>query len=192
MAYREGMRDLLICSKEIVMFATLLRLLWSFSKIGMLGFGGGPSFIPLIQKEVVDVNSWLTEEEFVDALAMGNILPGPIATKMAVYTGYKLAQWPGAVIGVLGTVGPSAILMIVMALFFFTYKDHPKGQALLKAVRPAIVALLAFTAYDIFPQSVKGWDTGIIAVAAFAAIAFLDVHPALVILAAASLGIVVY
>jgi len=79
-----------------------------------------------------------------------------------------------------------------MALFFFQFKDHPKVQATLIAVRPAVVALLALVVYDIFPKSVKGWDTALIAGVTFIAVAFLKIHPALAILAAAIVGVIFY
>ena len=170
----------------------LLRIFIAFAKVGLFGYGGGPSMIPLMQEEVVDAHRWLSTEEFVDALAMGNALPGPIATKMSLYVGYKLAGMPGALAGLMGVVVPSAALMLVLALFFFQFKDHPKVQATLIAVRPAVVALLALVVYDIFPKSVKGWDTALIAGVTFIAVAFLKIHPALAILAAAIVGVIFY
>ncbi len=92
--------------------------------------------IPLVQVEVVDAHHWLTSEEFVDTLAMGNALPGPIATKMSAYIGYKLAGLPGAVVGVTGMILPSIILMLALAGILLTYKDTHYVQASLKAVRP--------------------------------------------------------
>jgi len=170
----------------------LIEILWAFARVGLFGYGGGPSMIPLIQEEAVDRHHWLTMEEFVDALAMGNALPGPIATKMSAYIGYKIAGLPGAVAGVTGMVLPSFILMLVLALFFFRYKDLPHVQSTLKAVRPAIVALLALVVYDVWPHSVTSWHTGAIAAATFAIVAFSNVHPAYAIGVAALLGLLVY
>ncbi len=170
----------------------LLQIFIAFAKVGIFGYGGGPSMIPLIQEEVVNVHGWLTTEEFVDALAMGNSLPGPIATKMSAYVGYKLAGLPGSIAGLLGTVAPSMVLMLVLAVFFLRYKDLPQVQATLKAVRPAVVALLALVVYEIYPKSIQSWDTLLIAVVTFALIAFLKIHPALAIVGAAILGFIVY
>ncbi len=172
--------------------ALLWRIFFAFAKVGIFGYGGGPSMIPLIQEEVVDVHGWLTTEEFVDALAMGNSLPGPIAIKMSAYVGYKLAGVSGSLAGVLGIAAPSMILMLVMAAFFLKYKDVPQVQATLKAVRPAVVALMALVVYEIFPRSITSWDTALIMLVTFAAVAFLKVHPALTILGAAILGLVIY
>ena len=174
------------------MLGTLLRIFIAFAKVGIFGYGGGPSMIPLMQEEVVDANHWLSNEEFVDALAMGNALPGPIATKMSAYIGYKLAGLPGAISGVLGTVLPSMIAMLLIGLVFLQVKDLPQAQSALKAVRPVVVALLAWTTWKVFPPSIKGWDTALLGVAAFIAVTFLDLHPALVILIAAILGMLVY
>lgn len=171
-------------------------LLWeiflAFAKVGILGYGGGPSMIPLVEVEVVQVHHWLTPAEFVDTLAMGNALPGPIATKMAGYVGYQLGGLPGAVAGVAGMVLPSLILMLALGGVLMTYKDTRYVQATLKAVRPVVVALLLVTVWEILPSSVKGWDTALIGVVAFAGVAGLNVHPALAILAAVILGIIVY
>jgi chromate transporter len=174
------------------MLGTLLRIFIAFAKVGIFGYGGGPSMIPLMQREVVNEQHWLNEEDFIDTLALGNALPGPIATKMSAYIGYKLSGLAGAVAGVGGTVLPSMIAMLILGLFFLQFRNLPQSQAALKAVRPAVVALLAWTAWDIAPSGIKGWDTALIAIVSFVAVTFANVHPALVILLTAILGIAVY
>lgn len=171
--------------------ATLWQLFYTFAKVGIFGYGGGPAFIPLVEVEAVDRHHWMTEGQFVDALAAGNALPGPIATKMAAYIGYKVAGYPGATAGVLGMILPSAILMLGLAFVLIKNKNHPLVKGSMTAVRPAIVALMALVVYDIFPHSIKGWDTGIIAVAVFA-LAILKWHPALLIVMSAVVGILLY
>jgi chromate transporter len=174
------------------MFRSWLSLFIAFTKIGVLGYGGGPSMIPLIQEETVEGHKWMTDQEFVDTLAMGNILPGPIATKMSAFIGYKVAGWPGGAFALLGLLWPSLLLMMVVGLVFLRFKDTPYAKAMLTAVRPVVVALLAYTVYTVFPSSVKNVGTGLIALVAFVVVTFLNVHPALVILAAAILGLLVY
>lgn len=80
--------------------------------------------IPLVvQGKVMDIKPWLTTEESVDALARGNALSGPIAVKMSAYVGYKLAGLPGAFIGLLAMIAPSAVLMLILAALFLHYED---------------------------------------------------------------------
>lgn len=170
----------------------LLDIFISFTKVGVFAYGGGPSMIPLVQEEVVDVHGWMSIEEFTDALALGYALPGPIATKMAAYIGYKIAHLPGLIAALLGTVLPSLMMMMVLAAFFWTYKDSPYVQSSLKAVRPAVVGLLFVVVWQMFPKSVTSLTTGLIAVVTFAAIILLNVHPAVAIVASAVIGVIAY
>jgi chromate transporter len=174
------------------MIVQLFDIFISFTKVGAFAYGGGPSMIPLIQEEVVDVHGWMTIEEFTDALAMGYALPGPIATKMAAYVGYKIAHVPGLLVALAGTVLPSLAMMMILAACFWSYKDSPYVQATLTAVRPAVVGLLFVVVWQMFPKSVTSWHTGLIAAAAFAAITLLNVHPALAIVASALVGVAFY
>ncbi len=173
-----------------------MSLLWSiflaFAKVGLFGFGGGQSMMPLVQDEIVNVHCWMTNQEFVDALALGNALPGPIATKMAVHIGYRLAGLRGAAAGLLGIVTPSLVLILALTALFLRYQHLPHISSALRAVRPVVVALLLVTAYTVFPACIVSWDTGVIMIIAFLAVALLKVHPALIILAAAAMGLIVY
>ena len=170
----------------------LLRLFVSFLKAGVFAYGGGPSMIPLVQEEVVDVHGWMTIEEFTDTLAMGYALPGPIATKMAAYIGYRVAHVPGLLVALFGTVFPSLLMMMGLGLSFMAYKDTPVVKAMLKAVRPAVVGLLIVVVWEMAPKSVASWHTAAIAIATFVVIHFLNLHPALAIVATAALGLAVY
>jgi chromate transporter len=195
----------------------LFRLFWVFAKVGLLAYGGGPSMIPLMQQEVVNAN-WLSPQDFVDALALGNALPGPIATKMSLYVGYKQAGLPGALCGLLGTIGPSGVLMLILAAFFLQLKDSPAIKAALVAVRPTVVGLLMWTAYDLGSKVLRNsgvswgtaalanWDKFLIALLVFVAVTYFtgikagngllnfvkSAAPALAILVAAVFGIMVY
>lgn len=173
-------------------FVASLKVFVAFAKAGAFGFGGGPSIIPLIQEEVVDVNSWLTHEQFADALALGNSLPGPIATKMAAYVGYKVGGIGGAIAGVTGMVLPTMVAMLALAAVYFSFKDNPKIGSVMKGVRPVVIALMAMVIYDLFPSSVTSSGTGIVAAMAFVAVVFFHVHPALAIVGGAVLGYIIY
>ncbi len=147
---------------------------------------------------------WVTPDEFADAVAIGNALPGPIAPQVSAYVGYKLAGVAGAIAAAAGTVLPTTVLMLVMIVYFFSIKDSPKIQSMLKAVRPVVVGLLLWTAFDmastVFGAKklgwgaalAQGWDKLAIAGAAFLLLTFTSVNPVLIILGAAILGLVAY
>ncbi len=157
----------------------------------------------LMQRESVNMG-WVTTEEFADALALGNALPGPIAPQVSAYIGYKMAGTWGAVSAVSGTILPSTVLMMVMVIFFFGIKDSPNVAAMLKAVRPIIVGLLLWTTYvmaaSVFNVSKLGWGNGlaqnwdkvIIAIVAFALLTLTEINPVWLVIVGAILGFFVY
>ncbi|THE09707.1 chromate transporter [Bacillus timonensis] len=158
---------------------------------GIVGYGGGPSSIPLVENEVVGRYGWLTVSEFSEVLALGNSLPGPIATKMAGYIGYEVAGIPGSIIAVFATVAPSLILMIVLLGFLYKHKDSPKVKRMSSYVRPAIAVLLGTLAISFFTTSYAdtGWlQTIVIIVVSFVLMEKLKVHPAYVIIGALGYG----
>lgn len=170
----------------------IMLLFFTFAKVGILGYGGGHSIVPLIQAEVVDGCRWLTIGEFTDALAMANALPGPITTKLSIVTGFKVAGISGALVSILGLILPSTILIFLMTAFYLKYKELPAVKGSLRGVRPAVIALLLVVIYNIFPASINSWHTGIIALVAFYLVAFLHLHPAVIIFGAALVGIAFY
>lgn len=154
---------------------------------GILGYGGGPASIPLVENEVVDRYGWYTVQEFSQVLALGNSLPGPIATKMAGYIGYDVGGVLGAIIAVFATVAPSLILMIILLKILLKYKNSPKVKRLTSYVRPIIAILLGVMACDFFVESYEGigiWQTVGIGVISFFMIERWRIHPAIVIVAA--------
>jgi len=119
-----------------------LQIFWVFFIANILGYGGGPSIVPLIQHEVVTVHGWLTLYEFAEIFAMGNALPGPIAPKMAAYIGFGQGGILGAAIGLVATVGPSVILMILLMGLLKRYQDLPQVKRLTRYIRPVIAVLI--------------------------------------------------
>ncbi|MBM7661982.1 chromate transporter [Bacillus mesophilus] len=161
-----------------------IQLFLAFFRVGMLGYGGGPASIPLVHKEVVDKYKWMNDDEFADVLALGNTLPGPIATKMAGYIGYRVAGVLGMINAVLATIVPTIVLMIILLTFLATYKDLPWVSGMSKAVVPIVGVMLASLTWDFFKKSkdTLGWMYAlIIVVASIVLIELLNVHPALLI-----------
>ena len=119
-----------------------LQIFWVFFIANILGYGGGPSIIPLIQHEVVNVYEWLTAAEFAEIFAMGNALPGPIAPKIAAYIGFYQGGVLGSTIGVVATIAPSAILMVVLVGILRRHKDSPRIKRLTRYIQPTIAVLM--------------------------------------------------
>ncbi|OEH84769.1 chromate transporter [Desulfuribacillus stibiiarsenatis] len=170
----------------------LWNLFVAFFRSNIVGFGGGPASIPLIRKEVVDVFEWMTNEEFANALAIGNSLPGPIATKLAAYIGYQVGGVSGAIISIVATVGPTAIAMILLFSFLMKYKDTAAIKGLMKAIQPVIVILLLQVVYEMSKSTYNHYTMGLglITVGAFIGVFFLGIHPVFLIILSMLTGIV--
>jgi len=179
------------------------EIFWLFTRVAFLSWGGGPASLALMQRETIAAG-WITADEFADAVAVGNSLPGPIAPQVSAFIGYKLAGAWGAAAGAAGTVVPTTLLMLAAIAYFYRIRDSATLQAMLQAVRPVVVGFLLWTAYDLglsvfkarslgWGQAVVvGWDKFLIAAVTFGLLTFTRINPAVVIFAAALLGWILY
>ncbi|MCG1009858.1 chromate transporter [Salinicoccus sp. ID82-1] len=162
-----------------------LKIFLAFFIPGVLGYGGGPASIPLVEQEVVQNYGWMTSQEFAEVLALGNALPGPIATKMAGFIGFEVGGVLGATVAVTATVMPSLLLMVFLAGLLYRLKGTKKFDTLTTLIRPVIAILLGIIAFDFFSSSFI--DSGMVHTLILIAASFLmltkfKIHPALVII----------
>ncbi len=130
----------------------LLRLFLSFLQIGLFSVGGGYAAIPLIQNQTVDVNGWLTQEQFMDLATIAEMTPGPIAINGATFVGLRVSGIPGAVAATFGCILPSLVIVSVLAWIYRKYRDLPLLQQVLGSLRPAVVALIAAAGINMLLQ----------------------------------------
>lgn len=150
----------------------------------MLGFGGGLSAIPIMHREVVNINGWMDDEEFADILALGNTLPGPINTKIAGYIGWRLRGFWGLMVGISATIFPTAILMILLLTVLNSYKDKSWVQGMSQAAIPIAGVMIGVMAYDFVKKSKNslGWILSLIFIGAGIVIMqLIGIHPAIFI-----------
>lgn len=121
----------------------ILQLFLSFIQVGLFSVGGGYAAIPLIQYQIVDVHKLMTMAEFTDLITIAEMTPGPISINAATFVGTRLSGIPGALICTLGCIIPSFIICLILAHFYYKYRDFSGVQRVLSALRPAVVALIA-------------------------------------------------
>lgn len=165
----------------------LRQLFWSFFKIGLFTFGSGYAMIQLIEREVVDKKKWFAHDEFFDQFTLAQSAPGPFALNTAVFVGYKMRGWWGALVSVLGVVIPSFVIILLIAVFLVGYKDNPYVKAAFDGMRPAVVALIVWPFIKLFRKLT--WWQMLIAIAVAVAIWWLGLSPIYLLLAAALIGI---
>ncbi|SNZ04972.1 chromate transporter [Terribacillus aidingensis] len=162
------------------------NLFLAFFRVGIFGYGGGPASIPLVEKEVVKQYKWMDDEEFGNTLALGNSLPGPIATKLAGYIGYKVGGWFGMICALVATVIPTVVLLIILFSFVEALSDQPWIRGMTTAVIPVVGVMLAVMTIDFLKKSrngLKSWQIVALLLASVVLIELLHIHPALLILA---------
>jgi len=161
-----------------------MELAIGFARTGVTGYGGGPSTIPLIEFEAVKKYKWMNEDEFVETLALANTLPGPIATKMAAYIGYKVKGYSGATVAILTHILPSIIGMIALLGVLYSFKESPIVSGMVQGVTPVIGFMLLEMAYRFFQNGRKGLGFPImltLSIASLIIVQFLGVHPGILI-----------
>ncbi len=170
----------------------LLQIFLTFFKVGMFTIGGGYAMLPIIQEAVCHEKGWLTDEEFLDSISLTNSLPGPLATNCATFIGFRLKKIPGAIAAILGTICPSIIIILLIAMVFTTAMEQPLVQAFFRGVGPAVFALIVSAVYKL-AKSAKILENKlslIVAVASFALIGFLKITPILIVIGAAVIALV--
>lgn len=165
----------------------LSTIFFSFLKIGMFTFGGGYAMLPLIEQELITKRKWIEQKEFLDLLTLAQSVPGPIAVNTSVFVGYKVRGFGGAVAALLGSVLPSFVIILVIAIFFADIRHNPVVDAAFKGMRPAVVALIIGPVISL----ARGmhWIMFIVIAAAALAIWWLDWSPIYILVTAAAIGI---
>jgi chromate transporter len=175
--------------KRISRTATLGGLFLSFLKIGLTGFGGGFAVLAQIRNLVVLERRWLGEHDFVEALALGQSLPGTSAGNAVTYLGFRLRGWRGAAVSLTGFILPSMLMMIALGALYDRFRALPNTEQLFHGFNAAVVALIAVTAWRMGKHtSSKTWQR-ILIILSFLAVVLLRATVIEVILVAGLIGI---
>jgi chromate transporter len=160
-----------------------------FFGVGAFTFGGGLSMLAFMQDQVVNQLHWLTEREFLDGLALGQLTPGPILM-VAAFVGYKLAGVAGALVAALAIFLPSFLLMLAILPWMARIKEWRWMKAALRGIGPAVIGLLLVALLQMLPAAVTDVFTGLLMLAAVAGLMIWRVGPLPPMLAGATAGFV--
>ncbi len=184
-----------------------LRLIWSYLKIGLFGFGGGYAMLSLLEREIVGPG-WITEKMFTDIVAISQMTPGPIGINSATYIGYAAPMAHGfdhVLWGVLGSllctfvvVLPSFILVAYTSHFISRHKESVAIRGIFKGLRPVVIGLIASAALLLMNSENYGTSTSevvisaVISVAVLAATLMTKIHPIILIILSGIAGLIIY
>lgn len=166
-----------------------LEIFFVFFKIGAFTFGGGYAMIPLIRNEVVNKKQWLTDDEFMNMLAIAQSMPGPIALNTALFVGNKRLGFKGSLFSGAGVILPSFIAILAIALIFTQFKDNPVVERIFRGIRPAVVALIVSPLLGLGKSARITWKNAWIPVAVALSVWLLKISPVYIVLAAIVMGV---
>ena len=165
-----------------------IELYLAFVKIGAFTFGGGLAMMPIMQRELGEKRGWVTDEELIDYFAIGQSTPGIIAVNVATFVGYKRLGWFGGIIGTLGVVTPSWVIIMLLAGAISSVDKYPLAQKALKGINVAVAALLTSVIVKFSRKTIKNLWNAFFMLLAFALIYFLKVQSVWIIIASLIIG----
>ena len=165
-----------------------------FSTVSLSLFGGGYVMIPILKSLLVDQLGWITDQEFIYGISIGQVTPGPILIS-ATFFGFKLAGLAGAITATLAIFLPSAILMLLLSVIFDALKHNHVVQTALMGIKPCVVGMILYSGVSIVMTHIR--DTHIIATLSLTVISFFLVYRfnssnALLIIGGAAVGYLLY
>jgi len=171
---------------------SLRNIFLVFLKIGSFAFGGVYSMLAFFEKELVERHKWLTHEEYIESVAIGQMTPGPPIINTGICIGYKLKKIKGALIATMGQAFTGTVLAILIAIFYIKTKDNVLLGSIMKGIGAAVVGLLLSIVYKMAKEIIKDYKAALFALSAFFALAVLKLNPIGLILASGVLGLMVY
>lgn len=177
-------------SKKQNTFRELISLYAEFFKIGLFTIGGGMAMIPQIQQIAVNDKEWLSEDEMLDCVAVGQSLPGVIAINCATYIGRRCAGFAGAIAATLGVVTPSFVIIIMAVTLLESLGESSYISGAFMGVKAAVCGLILVTAYRLGKQNLKTTFQKIVAVCALLLIGVVGLNAVWVIIAGAVAGVI--
>ncbi|MBQ4365913.1 MAG: chromate transporter [Clostridia bacterium] len=167
----------------------LLRMFLAFAKVGVCTFGGGYAMLPILQREIVEKRQWATQEELMDYYAIGQCTPGIIAVNTATFIGGKRRGIPGAIFATLGVVAPSVVIITLIAAFVKNFQHIEAVQWAFEGIRAAVVALIVSAVIKLGKKSLVDIGAVLIFLAVTALSVLTDLSPAIFVVAAGAVGL---
>ena len=171
--------------------AVLLKFCWILVVVNALTIGGGFVMLPMLQKELVEKYHWITNQEFLDAIAVGQVTPGPL-TVMNAFIGYKIYGFAGSVMAMISSYLPCIIIVSLAAKFYYSYKESIIINSSFRGINAAVIGILGAVVISLGNTSLVDFSTFGIVITGFAVISFTRIDPTFVIIGSGLLGLLIY
>jgi chromate transporter len=171
---------------------SLKNIFLVFLKIGTFAFGGVYSMLAFFERELVEKRKWLTHDEYIDSVAVGQMTPGPPIVNTGICIGYNLKQLRGAIATTIGQAFTGTVLAIVLAIFYIKTKGNVLIVSIMKGIGAAVVGLLLSIVFKMARNIVRDYKAALLALTAFFALAVFKLNPIGLILSAGLIGLLVF
>ena len=155
---------------------SLWKIFWVFAKIGAFTIGGGIPMIAAIKSELID-RGWLKDEDFLDIITLAQTAPGLFAVNISILTGHKLRGTKGSVVATVASCLPPFTIILLIAMFFTSFKDNEYVVRAFKGIRPVVVALIGVPMIDMIKATKMRWWSWVIVVSSMTLVCFMKVSP---------------
>ena len=160
---------------------SLWRIFWVFAKIGAFTIGGGIPMIVAIKSELVD-RKWLNDEDFIDIITLAQTAPGLFAVNISILTGHKLRGTKGSVVATVASCLPPFLIILLVAMFFTSFKDNEYVIKAFKGIRPVVVALIGVPMIDMLKATKMRWWSWAIVISSMILVCVLSVSPVYILI----------
>ena len=155
---------------------SLWKIFLVFAKIGAFTIGGGIPMIAAIKSELTR-REWLKDEDFVDIITLAQTAPGLFAVNISILTGHKLRGTKGSVVTTIASCLPPFLIILLVAIFFTSFKDNEYVLRAFKGIRPVVVALIGVPMIDMIKATKMRWWSWVVVIASMILVCFLSVSP---------------
>jgi chromate transporter len=155
---------------------SLWKIFSVFAKIGAFTIGGGIPMVAAIKSELVD-RKWLTDEDFFDIITLAQTAPGLFAVNISILTGHRLRGTRGSVVATIGSCLPPFLIILLVAMFFTSFKDNEYVIRAFKGIRPVVVALIGVPLIDMIKSTQMRWWSWVIVISSMVLVCLLSVSP---------------
>ena len=176
-------------NKKVEILKELLQIYLKFFKIGAVTFGGGYAMLPILRREIVEKEHWVSEEEIMDFYAIGQSLPGIIAINVGGCIGFQRKKEAGAVAAALGVVSPCLIIITIIAACLSNFQDNVWVHHAMSAVSVCVCALILDSVITMWKKGVKDKFGIVLFAVMLAAMTFTKANPVILVILSAAAGI---
>lgn len=170
----------------------IFKIFIVFSKIGAFTIGGGYAMLSLIEDEIVNKKKWLNQDEFLEGMVIAQSVPGVLAVNISIITGYKIAGFLGMLAGVLGSILPSFLIVLLLSKFLMIYRNTEIFIAFFNGLKPAVVALILISVFRIAKSSKINYKNFLLPLAIALIIKYTDISPIYIIITTIVFGNIFY